>query len=563
MRARLAFAIAGLFLCAACDDAPGSSADAGDPADAGPDAGPPGPYDGIAVEWAPCSFVPGADDGLGECALVTVPLAWAEPDGPTFQTAVKRRRATVPAEGQLWFLHGGPGGSGTIAMPPMMNAVQAAYPALDVYTLDARGTGDSDFLACPQQESYLSSSGPTIDVSELDACIGHVNETWGERLGSYNVTNAALDLAALIHATRQPGVRVLIWGGSGGTYWAQRYLQLEPAQVDAVVLEGIAGPQASLATQDEFDEKMVREVFRRCGEDAACAAKVPDPLALVVDLGARLDAGHCAALRVNGDTFKTLLYAFAYYAPYNAVLPALLYRLDRCSSADVAALGRLLQRLFRAQPERSFSLVLFMHQVSSEMWLAPGLPTAEAVASYLDGVYAEAVIASGKGYLRHETFLRWPKYTDPLDDGWAASEVPMLMLQGELDPSTPFAEAVPVGAHFSGSHQHFVSFPYAAHNVRSGTPTRPDVAAPAHCGDQLFIAFLHDPTAPVDTSCVAATLPLDFVGTVYAPLLLGTVDYFENEAAPQTVRAALDETVTALAAELARRGARGAAVDLR
>ncbi len=43
---------------------------------------------------------------------------------------------------------------------------------------------------------------------------------------------------------------MLIWGGSGGTYWAQRYLQVYPDQADGVVLEGIAGPQSSLATQD-------------------------------------------------------------------------------------------------------------------------------------------------------------------------------------------------------------------------------------------------------------------------------------------------------------------------
>jgi hypothetical protein len=197
-----------------------------------------------------------------------------------------------------------------------------------------------------------------------------------------------------------------------------------------------------------------------------------------------------------------------------------------------------------------------MHQVSSEMWLSPELPTPEAVLAYLDGVYADALIASGKGYDRHQVFLRWPKYSEPLDDLWATTDVPMLMLQGEIDPSTPFVEAVPVGEHFAGPSQHFVSFPHSAHNVRSGTPTNADASNPAHCGETIFLAFLHDPTGTLDTSCVAETLPLDFEGTVYAPTLMGTVDFFENEAAPQPkVRpAAVIEAADAVGVELGRRG---------
>jgi hypothetical protein len=114
----------------------------------------------------------------------------------------------------------------------------------------------------------------------------------------------------------------------------------------------------------------------------------------------------------------------------------------------------------------------------------------------------------------------------------------MLMLQGRLDPSTPHDFALAVGQHFDGPHQHWTSFPYATHNVATGSPVEEDPAA-MHCGQQLFVDFLKDPQGELDTSCIDETLPLDFEGAVYAPYLTGTIDFWENEPATKGAAASL------------------------
>ena len=51
---------------------------------------------------------------------------------------------------------------------------------------------------------------------------------------------------------------------------------------------------------------------------------------------------------------------------------------------------------------------------------------------------------------------------------------------------------------------------------------------PLYCADRIFSAFLTDPEADLDTSCVAETLPPDFEGKHWAPRLLDAPDYWEN-----------------------------------
>ena len=89
------------------------------------------------------------------------------------------------------------------------------------------------------------------------------------------------------------------------------------------------------------------------------------------------------------------------------------------------------------------------------------------------------------------------------DDAWAETDIPMLMLQGRLDPATAYVNAVRTGEHYTGEHQHFIVFDQASHSVINGTPVSEDTTV-NHCGLQLVLDFLRDPLAELDTSCVDA-----------------------------------------------------------
>jgi pimeloyl-ACP methyl ester carboxylesterase len=483
----------------------------------------------IKVEWFRCSLFPGQDDGIADCAETQMPRRWDDPHGPTVPIYVKRLLTEVPATGQLWLLAGGPGGSGTIGLPDRMDYHQQLNPDIEVYAIDARGTGYSDYLSCPDQEAATSDQGGWITAAEVDDCVARVRADHGDDvLALYGMTQSAIDLAAYIHAVREPGKRVFVWGGSGGAYWAQRYLQQFPAQVDGVILEGIPPADFSLAVQDEYDDIVGRRILELCAADAFCAGKLPDPAGALRDLESQLEAGHCPDA-VSRNTFRQVINYMATYFPFHAMIPGFIYRLARCDAADLAAWNKIVDKSLGLDwPAQYMSQVVNENVIYSEMWMSPRFADDAALIAYLDETYAaDTLFAVGQGYYMNDAYLRWPRTSDPLDDAWAATAVPLLMLQGEMDPACPYDFSVTLTQHFAGPHQTYVGFPYGAHNVFVGTPVASG-PPPLHCADRLFSAFLTAPQADLDTSCVGETLPPDFEGTHWAPRLLDTADYWEN-----------------------------------
>ena len=507
-------------------------------ADLAEDTGDSGPATGdypihdVVVDWQPCSLIDGQDDGRAECAMVEMPLFWGDGDGQIFEAYAKRLvNPDRTPTGQLWLLHGGPGGAGTIGLASWMQEIHADQPSLDVYTLDPRGTGYSEFLECPDQQSAASEQGSWVTLDELPACVDHVEEHYGDRLHVYGATSAAIDLAALMASVETEGVDQLIWGGSGGTYWSQRFLQLFPDMAEGVVIEGIVPPNESLVFQDEYDEKIAHRVLELCTEDPFCAEKLPDPEATVAELLVKLDQGHCSQLGMDATSLRSFVRTMDYYHLTMAMVPALIYRLDRCGGDDVDAIVSFYYALWGSESDpREMSTLLFFNEGYSELWEHESFADNSELLAYLDDVHADGTFTMGLGYDRNEYYLGWPRYSDPLDDTWAESDVPMLMLQGALDPSTPLDFAADVGAHFTGEHQHWNVFPYSPHNVISGSPLSHDASA-EHCGQRLFYAFLQDPLGELDSGCVDEVAPLDFEGQVYGPYVFGTEDYWENKPA--------------------------------
>ncbi len=499
------------------------------------------PFDDIVVSWETCSLFEGLNDGRAECAAVEMPFDWFEPGEKTFTVGVKRLLSNhQPSEAQLWLLHGGPGGSGTIGLTYFMDSIQGLYPELDVYTLDPRGAGYSEYLGCPDQEDAHSSNGDYIDSGELDDCIEYLTQTYGDDLAVFNTTNPAIDLAALIDRTREENKRVIVWGGSGGTFWGQRYLQFFPDQADGMVFEGNVPPAFSLVFQDEYADFATSEILRLCSEDAFCSAKLPDPEGTMRELWRKMDEeNHCAETGYTSLLTKQVIDQLVYYWPYHDMVPALIYRLDRCNADDAEAVVNLFYAIFGGGKgagvkaddwsidQLSFSDVLFFNETFSELWDYPEFSSNDDLLAYLDEVYLDTLIGYGKGYDRNDYYLEWPRYTDPYDDTWPVTNVPMLVLQGRLDPATPYDLALELRDNYTAPHQHFVEFAYAAHNVTGGTPLSNDENA-EHCSDRLFVDFMRDPQAELDLLCVDQVMPPDFEGLAYAPYFFGTPDYWEN-----------------------------------
>ena len=159
-----------------------------------------------------------------------------------------------------------------------------------------------------------------------------------------------------------------------------------------------------------------------------------------------------------------------------------------------------------------YSSVLYKNVVYSEMWEHPDFPDLFSLHNYWNTLEADAVFWTGSGDYMYEEWEVWPKYNDELyDDIWAQTDVPMLMLQGMLDPATHYSHAVTMGEQLNGPNQTFLLFPNAAHNITSGTPVSDDPEE-THCGRSLMIEFLKNPNATLDTSCMDQVLSNNFEG---------------------------------------------------
>lgn len=456
-----------------------------------------------------------------ECATVTVPLSYDEPDGKSISVLVARRLSGVPDAPQLWLLEGGPGGSGGDFFA-FIDTLVETLPGVDIYTLDHRGVGQSTRLGCKGEDSP---SG--LGISGWQQCANDLTATWGDGLAGFNTSNAAHDLARLIDRTRAPGQRVFVYGVSYGTYWTMRYLQLHPDQPTAVILDSIVSPGEQLLSRfDSQYDPVAKEYLELCKADALCSSKLgPDPWARLQDLYTKIDGGHCSQLGVTRPILRRVLASLLQRWGGRAYALALAYRLDRCDTGDVAAIATLFNVLYGKTPEyHGFSAALQLNISFSELWEKPA-PTAAELQAMDD---AALFSPDFNGYYG-PVFDFWPRYdAGPITTAWPSAKVPVLVLNGTLDPQTPYALAKLSGPHFSAPHQTFVTVPNSPHGVVFQSPTGdPDNI---QCGQRILTSFVQDPEAPPDTSCIASMLPVTFTGDATTQTLLGTSDLWENEA---------------------------------
>ncbi|MCB9763479.1 MAG: alpha/beta fold hydrolase [Alphaproteobacteria bacterium] len=482
----------------------------------------------VDVQWAPCSLVEGEDDGLAECATTALPLFRDDPDDDrTIDIAAKRLRAGDDPVAQLWLLDGGPGSSGVIRLPGLMARFAEWFPGVEVLTIDHRGTGYSERMGCPA-ELRNSPGGTSILNEEMDACIADFQDTLGDRPDAYGTTASAQDVIDLIRGSRIDGVPVYVWGGSYGTYWAQRVLLLAPELLDGVVIEGIFPADGTMIYAEANTDAAAHALFDLCAEDTLCRERLgEDPWGRLREVYAMVDAGHCTSQGLSSDVVSIIFAYLMYSRAGMSVIPAATARLERCAPADETALVHLYTALFGsggAFDIDSYSMLLQHHVVSSEMWTHPDFDGVDLY-GYYDDLYAEALVAKQYGYTRADLAARWPAYSDPAhDDVFPETDTPVLMLQGALDPVTAEVWARDLADHLDGPNQHYVVFPSSAHNVSGDSPT----ADGTLCGGQIMAAFLEDPTATPDTSCVAETLPVDFdPPSAYADYWFGTTDAWD------------------------------------
>ena len=226
------------------------------------------------LEWEPCR------SGF-ECATLTVPLDYRDPDGETIELAVLKDSADDPGArvGSLVVNPGGPGAPGTgYAENSSLAFRDVLRERFDIVGFDPRGAGDSapvDCLSDPELDEFLAADPDPDDAAEIDAleedlaefhegCV----ENSGEIVAHVTTIEAARDMDVLRAALGE--AQMLYFGASYGTKLGATYADLFPDKVGRLVLDGavdlaISSRQLSLEQAGGF-ETALRAYVENCIE---------------------------------------------------------------------------------------------------------------------------------------------------------------------------------------------------------------------------------------------------------------------------------------------------------
>ena len=260
---------------------------------------------GQKVEWYDCVATAGVEksaDKTGfQCAKVTVPLDYSQPDGQTIEIAMKKHLAAGSTrQGTLFMNPGGPGGSGVDSVGVMATTtfagVQSAY---DIIGFDPRGVGSSTAITCSSDAEAKAMEGVSpVDAAgapvafekrgaviserfkQLEAdCAFRTKPT--ELLDHVDTVSVARDLDILRALS---GDQKLNYAGfSYGTYLGAHYAELFPANTGRMFLDGAQDPSLSFTElikgQARGFERALRNYVAWCQSGQSC------PLSGDVDAG--------------------------------------------------------------------------------------------------------------------------------------------------------------------------------------------------------------------------------------------------------------------------------------
>jgi pimeloyl-ACP methyl ester carboxylesterase len=237
-----------------------------------------------ALDWKPCKLKPTDADGA-ECATLRLPVDWARPNGPTFDLALARRKATGQRVGNLVFGPGGPGDSGRekVVSSPTSRFSPEMLKRFDVVSFDPRGIGGSNPITCSadllrQRPLPILKSQADFDATLAynrklaDDCRAHTANGLYDHVDTLSM---AKDLDAIRAAL---GDRTLTYHGSSyGTLLGQQYAEQYPGRIRAMVLESVidrSSPNTrallqtqAVTAQDSFDQFVKWCERTRCAPD--------------------------------------------------------------------------------------------------------------------------------------------------------------------------------------------------------------------------------------------------------------------------------------------------------
>ncbi|KAF1331608.1 hypothetical protein FI667_g4338, partial [Globisporangium splendens] len=546
-----------------------------------------------ANAWSPCGLPTATDRVVAECTTAVVPLCYANacalPDDRTIQLSLKRisAAANTSIPRNVWVI---PDRSDVVLPSDAAQLLQQIYRQVggdaSVYTLDQRGTGQSTRLTCNSSSTTADNATVSVDstLAELHECAQSLNAEYVGDAAVFSITSAAYDLVTII-SQLQSNAEVYIYGQGYGTLLVERLLHFGLPNVKGYVLDSSA--TTSGTTQDQFayfskaDAVVGRigDEFLALCENESCSTQVSgnrsisdaldNVLTRLDDDNATRSGSNCASslLPLAASNFdsddrqsyplRRALAMMMLNATERAFIPAIIYRIQRCSQHDKVILQQLFTRLqARDAGSKRHTELVYDIQTFSELWEQPPPNSSTLVSRFTDSrlstgrVYdqlarycvfagdttSEACMEAASG--TNSSWSGSTAFRYARDEYWnVAATIPahasVLLLQGALDIQENAAALLGV---LVGDAKALVTFAATSRNVISNTGTTWDKDGPSSsssstCGLAILRSYVLSggDLGLLNTSCIETLPPISFEITEAMSLaVLNTTDAYDD-----------------------------------
>ncbi|MGI2133283.1 alpha/beta hydrolase [Shewanella baltica] len=404
-------------------------------------------------------YVEGVSDRLN-CGFVTVPENPNKPDGKQIQVhyVVLPAVKNVNHEEALLAIAGGPGQSAIDNAAGFDAMLSKVRQQRDILLIDQRGTGRSNLLTCDEgAQSPLSFDDDNADtLAETQKCLAKIDAD----VTQYGSLNAIKDFEAV---RQHLGYKKLhIYGISYGTRMAQLYMRLYPAHLATVTLDGIVPMQQSVLEIGASIDRGFDLLFKDCQETAACHAQFPELKAEFDQVAASLAkapvmenvydpvTGEKTMLTMTRGKFYGSIRMALYQANVRALVPHAIHQAAKHNFQPILGLYSLTIDNAGMAMGMHASVVCGedMHRITPAM-------REQAQHSFMGKTMLEGLEATCEVW-------KVPAVDDSFSEP-ISSDIPTLLLSGEIDPATPPSWGELAMEKLTNA-KHFVA-PYATHGV--------------------------------------------------------------------------------------------------
>jgi pimeloyl-ACP methyl ester carboxylesterase len=387
----------------------------------------------------------------------------------------------------LFFLAGGPGQGATPLARQVREIFRQVLKERDVVLVDQRGTGKSNPLDCESDSNSLRdvTEGDAAALARLRKCLAGYDAD----VRLYTTPIAMDDLDDVrAHLGYE---RINLYGGSYGTRAALVYARQHGDRLRSMILDGVAPTDMRLPLFAARDaQRALDKLLADCETDASCRAAQPDLANRVRALLDRLAqrppvvrithprTGIAEDVTVEARLVASVLFGALYNPLTASLVPALVGRAEQDDFQGLFALA-----LANDTGDENMSLGMQLSVVCSE---DAARVTADELSRAGEGTVFGGYLLRGQV----KACGMWPKgtvdasYYEPV-----VSDVPALILSGDVDPVTPPGWGDAVATHLRRSRH--VIVPATGHGVIATA-----------CGQRLVAEFVASADASgLDVTC--------------------------------------------------------------